>query len=104
MLLYIEKGDIEPIISSGINGKTLALYNRYWIIYKNIDNSKYESELLYKTHTSLKVDYYLKNLDKYVEDREYILKLSEYLSNNDKCLNEPMSYYSHHKQTVLVYK
>ena len=88
---YIEKGDIEPIISSGTNGKTPALYNRYWVNYEDLDKSKYESELLYKIHTSLKVDYYLNNLDKYIGDREYILKLSKYLSYNGKSLNESMS-------------
>ncbi len=87
----IDAGLIEPIRSSGTNGKTPALYNRYRIIDLRVDNRKYENELLFNLHSSLKIDYYLKNINKYKEDRKYILQLSNYISNQKELLNEPVS-------------
>lgn len=87
----IEVGSIEPIKMSGTNGKTPALYNRYRIIQPEVDNGEYENELLYQLHSSLKIDYYLKNINKYKEDRRYILQLSNYISNQRELLNEPVS-------------
>lgn len=87
----IEAGFIEPIRNSGTNGKTPALYNRYRIIDLEVDNKEYENELMFNLHSSLKIDYYLKNISKYKEDREYILQLSNYISNHKELLNEPIS-------------
>jgi len=87
----IEAGFIEPIKNSGTNGKTPALYNRYRVIQLEVDNEKYEDELMFNLHSSLKIDYYLKNINKYKEDREYILKLSNYITNHKKLLDESVS-------------
>ena len=87
----IEGGFIEPIRNSGTNGKTPALYNRYRIIDSEVDNGEYENELKFNLHSSLKIDYYLKNINKYKEDRKYILQISNYMSNNKELLNEPVS-------------
>ena len=87
----IEKGIIDPIRSSGTNGKTPALYNRFRIIDSEVDNREYENELKFNLYSSLKIDYYLKNINKYKEDRKYILQLSNYISNNKELLNEPVS-------------
>lgn len=87
----IEAGFIDPIKASGTNGKTPALYNRYRVIRLEVDNEKYEDELMFNLHSSLKIDYYLKNIDKYKEDREYVLKLSNYIANHKKLLNESVS-------------
>lgn len=139
----IEEGHIAPIKLSGTNGKTPALYNRYRIIPLEVDNVKYENELKYSLHSSLKIDYYLHNINKYKQDREYIKRLNNYISNHKELLensvstnersfeiwtrekflqkegglrilknlglspadlniydtSEPLSYYSHHKET-----
>ena len=87
----IEAGNIEPIRFSKTNGKTPALYNRYRIIPKIEDNEKYENELQFKLHSSLKIDYYLKNIDKYKQDREYILQLSNYITHYKELLENPVS-------------
>ncbi|MFA5519762.1 MAG: Wadjet anti-phage system protein JetD domain-containing protein [Spirochaetota bacterium] len=87
----IDTGFIEPIRNSGTNGKTPALYNRYRIIHLETDNSEYENELQFNLHSSLKIDYYLKNINKYKEDRQYILQLSNYISNHKELLNQPVS-------------
>jgi len=87
----IEAGLIKPIRNSGTNGKTPALYNGYRIISLEVDYSQYKEELMYKLDSSLTVDYYLKNLEKYKEDREYIKLLNNFLSNNKGLLEEPVS-------------
>lgn len=87
----IEAGFIKPIRNSNTNGKTPALYNRYRIIYPEVDNKKYENELMFNLHSSLKIDYYIKNINKYKNDREYILQLSNYISANREFLNETVS-------------
>lgn len=139
----IEEENIEPIKASRTNGKTPALYNRYRIVTSEVNNEKYENELKFSLHSSLTIDYYLQNIDKYKQDRQYILQLNDYISNHKELLanqvsvnersfeiwsrekflqkeggvrilknlgiseedlniyetTEPLSYYSHHKNT-----
>ncbi len=87
----IEKGNIRPIRNSGTNGKSPALYNSYRLIAPVVDYSHYKEELQYRLHSTLKVDYYLRNLERYKEDKEYIISLSNYLDNNKDLLTEPVS-------------
>ncbi len=87
----IEDGSIEPIKNSGTNGKTPALYNRYRVIYKEIDNEKHVNELTFSLHPSLKIDYYIKNIDKYKQDRKYILQLNDYITHKKDLLDEQIS-------------
>lgn len=87
----IEDENIRPIRSSGTNGKSPALYNSYMLIAPVIDYSDYKEELQYRIHSSLKMDYYLRNLEKYKEDRKYIILLSDYLDNYKELLWEPVS-------------
>ena len=70
---------ILPIKSSKLNGKKPALYNRYNIIYAKEDNSKYTQELSYGINIKLDKTYYMKNIEKYKEDRNFILSLSKFL-------------------------
>ena len=87
----IENGAIRPIKSSETNGKRPALYNAYRVIPPELDNSQYMDELMYKLHSTLKMDYYLKNLEKYKEDRQYIISLSKYIESQNDLLSEPVS-------------
>lgn len=70
---------ILPIKSSKLNGKKPALYNRYTIIDEKQDNSKYIQELSYGINIQLDKTYYMKNIDKYKEDRKFILSLSRFI-------------------------
>lgn len=87
----VEAGNIEPIKLSKTNGKNPALYNRYRIIIPKVDNEKYENELKFSLNPSLAIDYYLKNIDKYKQDRKYILQLNNYISNHQDSLGHPIS-------------
>lgn len=87
----LEEGTIIPIKSSGGNGKSPTLYKRYRIILENGNNEKFIEEINFKLFTGFKVDYYRNNLDKYVEHREYILKLSDFLKYKSKFLDITIS-------------
>lgn len=87
----IEGGILDPIKYSKTNGKSPALYNSYRVIAPVIDYSDYKEELQYRLHSTLKMDYYINNLEKYKQDREYIISLSNYLDINKDLLSEPVS-------------
>lgn len=87
----IEKETISPIKSSGLNGKSPALYNTYRVLKEKEDYSLYEEELKFKINPRLEIGYYLKNMKKYKEHRENILKLSDYMTNKSHLLENRIS-------------
>lgn len=87
ILTLIAEGRIKPLKASGTNGKHPALYYEYWLIEQKKDYSIYEEELKYRLHPTISVDYYLSHLKKYEQDRQWILKLSEYLNKSREKLN-----------------
>lgn len=87
----INNGAIKPIKSSKTNGKNPTLYNAYRVIQPELDNSQFIDELRYKLNSTLKLDYYINNLEKYKEDREYIICLSNYVESHKELLLETVS-------------
>lgn len=81
-----DKGILTPVKSSKLNGKSKALYNRYYINKPKADYSLYYEELKNGLHPLLDTSYYMKNIEKYIEDRTYVLALSDYLKNNNEDL------------------
>lgn len=75
----IENNKLKPVKASKTNGKKPALYRQYWIIETEEDYSSYEEELKYAMSTKISVDYYMRHIDQYVKDREWVLRLSDYL-------------------------
>lgn len=77
----IQYGTLKPVKASKTNGKKPALYYEYWITDTNmdVDYSAYEEELKYKMSTKISVDYYLRHLDQYIQDRDWVLQLNAYL-------------------------
>ncbi|MGH4050166.1 MAG: Wadjet anti-phage system protein JetD domain-containing protein [Clostridium sp.] len=82
---------IMPIKSSKLNGKKPALYNRYTIIDEKEDISMYISELSYGINIRLDKTYYIKNIDRYKDDRKFILSLSNFLDTQMILLNTQVS-------------
>lgn len=82
---------IMPIKSSKLNGKKPALYNRYTIIDEKEDISMYTSELSYGINIGLDKTYYIKNIDRYKDDRKFILSLSKFLDKRMILLNTQVS-------------
>lgn len=91
----INSNKIIPIKRSELNGKRPSLYKNYKLVNNSNEEqklryNKYENEIKYGLNTKLSIDYYIKHLDKYEEERENILKLSKFL--NDKTyLNNKIS-------------
>lgn len=86
----IENEEIKPIKASKTNGKTPSLYNRYTLVKKE-ETKDYTDEILYKINTKLDISKYLKNQKLYEKNREYILKLSDFLDNNSDKLQIKVS-------------
>ncbi len=78
---------IIPIKSSKLNGKKPALYNRYTVVDAKEDNTKFTQELSYGINIKLDKTYYMKNIDKYKQDRKFILSLSKFLDERIELLN-----------------
>ncbi|MBU3191539.1 DUF2220 domain-containing protein [Clostridium bowmanii] len=82
---------IMPIKSSRLNGKQPSLYNRYSIIDESEDTSVYTQELSYGINIRLDKTYYIKNIDRYKDDRKFIHSLSKFLDESIDLLNTQVS-------------
>lgn len=85
------QGLIKPVISSGVNGSNPALYKKYQIIEPNTDYSGLIDEIKFSLYPSFGKDYYIKNPDKYYQDKEYITSLSNFFYNEKDELDVPAS-------------
>lgn len=79
ILDLIDRGELCPILASGTNGKKPALYREYRAIVLKKDYKDLLEELKYKMTPLISVDFYLKHLDVYEEDRHWVLLLNDYL-------------------------
>lgn len=86
-----EEGAISPVKGSKLNGKNPPLYNRYNIHQEKRDYSQYEDELKHRLNYRLNTDYYLKHIEQYLEDREYVIKLSNFLNKDSVLLDVQIS-------------
>ncbi len=87
----ISIGQLEPIVTRGENGKRPALYKAYWVRKEKDNYDQYREEVLF-LDTRLSNDYYLKNLSKYVQDREYVQRLNRYYQKHSVVFDNPASY------------
>lgn len=87
----LEKGKLKPVTASGINGKKPALYRAYWLVETEKDYGELEEELKYFLHPLILNDYYLKNPEKYSQERKWVLLLNQFLTEHRECLDRPES-------------
>jgi len=87
----IENNRVKPVKSSKTNGMKPALYNKYIIVKDEKDYRQYKNEINYELNPAINTSYYLKNMDKYENDKNYILKFSKFLDNNAVELNKTIS-------------
>ena len=87
----LEKKRIKPVKASRLNGKSPALYREYWLLEEEKDYSAYIEELRYQIIPDISVDYYLKHLENYEADREWVLQLNKYLKNKKEALQFKVS-------------
>lgn len=78
----IDAGKIKPLKASKTNGKKPALFKEYWLTEPKKDYSVFIEELKYRLHPLISIDYYLSHLENYVREREWVLRLSDYLKRN----------------------
>jgi hypothetical protein len=82
---------LKPVKSGGTNGKSPALSLSYRVSLQEEDDSGLIKELKYALCTRLDNSYYLKNIKRYREDRENVMKLSAYLLNSPDKLKSRIS-------------
>ena len=87
----ILKGTISPIKSSGTNGKKPAMFKRYWVYTQDMDYSEYLEEIKYKLSTRIRIDYYREHPDVYVRERNFVLRLDDYIRNRGDQLEVQIS-------------
>lgn len=75
----LEAGQIKPLLASGKNGKKPALYREYWLIGEKKETQALEEELKFALVPAISIDYYLKHLEVYREERPWVLMLNAYL-------------------------
>lgn len=87
----IEQERLSPVRKSGGNGKKPTLYKKYRILEKVEENSELLNEINYKLSPKLSIEYFKSHLDKYKEQRKYILKLNEFIINKQSLLKKTIS-------------
>lgn len=79
----IENQKLKPVKASGFNGKSPALYREYWIIEEKQDVSAYVDELNYEISPVISTGYYQSHIEQYIQDRQWVLLLNDYIKNNN---------------------
>lgn len=87
ILSEISENRLTPVKASGLNGKKPALYNAYWLIEQEEEETDISEELKYKIHPLLNTAYYQKHPKRYQQEKREILLLSDYLTKHKSCLN-----------------
>lgn len=74
---------LKPFKSSKSNGKTPALPVLYRVVFEKEDDQELINEIKYTLTSKFDTNYYFRHLDKYREDRAYILLLNSYILKED---------------------
>lgn len=86
----VQEGVLEPVKSSGLNGRRPVLYNRYRIVRNEKDYSDVYGKIRL-LHGKFDHQYYLDHPESYLEQEEDIRALSDFLWHRAKELVTPMS-------------
>lgn len=86
----VQEGVLEPVKSSGLNGRRPVLYNRYRIVRNEKDYSDVYGRIRL-LHGKFDHQYYLDHPESYLEQEEDIRALSDFLWHRAKELETPMS-------------
>ncbi len=86
VMRLLESGQIKPLLASGKNGKKPALYREYWLIEEKKDTKELEEELKFTLIPGISIDYYLKHLEVYRQERPWVLMLNAYLRDEKEKL------------------
>ena len=101
ILSLIDMGRIKPIISSPTNGKHPALHTRYWIVEEEKDYTELIEELRNSVSPIIDIDYYLKHINVYEKERQYVTELSDYII---KCKEELSVKISENERSFAIWR
>ena len=87
---WIAEDKIIPVKKRGMTSFIPRIYSEYKKVTKKEDYKEYEKEIR-KLHPDMDITRYLKNPKQFIENKEKIIKLSEYLWNNRETLSYNMS-------------
>jgi len=88
--VLMEQNFLCAVKASGKNGRIPSLYMKYKIIKTPPDTAEYKNEIM-RLHSSLNISGYLKYINIYIQHREAVTILSDFLKLNIKTLLLPMS-------------
>ncbi|WP_026477583.1 Wadjet anti-phage system protein JetD domain-containing protein [Alkaliphilus transvaalensis] len=87
----VDDGILSPVKRSKGNSKKPPLYNRYRIMPEEKDYSGLVEEMNYKINYELNMGYYKERPERYVEDRDEIRALSQFLNTKKEKLKIQIS-------------
>lgn len=85
----IEQGMLVPVKSAGNNARTPALPNAFWKLEEEVDYSDVYEELKFRIHPCIQTQYYRQHPERYKEDRQMLLLLSDYFQKHAELLEIP---------------
>lgn len=91
ILALVDAGKYQPIKRSGVNGKTPALNNAYWLVTPETDYSDVIDELQYEMNPQLDISYYCRHPDRYEKERTYAELLNSYIGCQKDNLAVPVT-------------
>ncbi len=92
IMRLLAEGTLKPVKSAGTNGRKPALCLSYWVQEEADESFKeLEEELKFQLVPLISVAYYLSHLKEYQKDRQWVLRLNQYLASNQEQLKQPES-------------
>ena len=92
IMRLLAEGTLKPVKSAGTNGRKPALCLSYWVKEEADESLKeLEEELKFRLVPLIATDYYLSHLKEYQKDREWVLRLNQYLASNREQLQQQES-------------
>ena len=87
---HVKEKLLEPVKSSGTNGRRPALYNKYRILKERTDYSNVQEDIK-MLHPRFNHSKYAKHPEEYLKYKKQIDSLSKFLWRNASSLNTPMA-------------
>jgi hypothetical protein len=81
ILELLEKGKLSPVKSSKRYAMDNRIFNRYKKVENNEETNLYKNEILTNYDPRMTMTSYLKRIDQYKKDKEYLKAISQFLVN-----------------------
>lgn len=88
---YLIQSEVIKGMGCSFNGRKPSLHSKYRIIKEDVDYSSFIYEIDYVISPEIDKSYFRKNIKSYIENRNEILKINNFLLNNSDRLKTPVS-------------